>query len=402
METLALSNLLPVFTGDGELQAREYCSKISKVVELLAVPAEAQVSLVHCTTKGPANRFVERFLADTVIKQEDKSFKKLLEALQKAFTRPEDPRVLFQALETRVRKPGEGMRSFAQDILDLCIRADPTMSASRQADYVRHGLSIDTQRELLAFDFATPDELITAVEKVEDSSTRLAQLEAARLLQSSSGTVAATSNWSAPVSADSQLRELTSAVRSLVDQLADPAANSGDIDDNGDEGDESYDEDDGDEEDEDDGDEEDEDEDDDDDGGSNNNDPGGRGGNRPSPGSRCTGPDPWPGCSCNFDFEKHDRYCSCTTNMPQNRRANCPSRNGQGNDDIAISRLTRGISQLLHEFRSQNAAATSASFPQQSFRSGTVGAVVSTPAPFCKFCNAEGHDITSCIDANFS
>ncbi len=173
----------------------------------------AKVRHLYSATSGVAQDLVSRSIGPDVSNPK-MTYKELKKQLLDAFKTTTDPRDAYAKLNARFLKPSEPLRTYAQEMVSLCLKADPNMQVTRQIEYIVQGLPIELQRDLKLMTETTVPDALLFIEKMQAKNARLAQAEQLRLIQE---------GGTAPASVHHLPSTTTSAVQALetvVERLA--------------------------------------------------------------------------------------------------------------------------------------------------------------------------------------
>lgn len=177
-EVSVLGLLPPTFCGDND-SVENYIQRCDAFFHLRGFDEKGKLSVVVLTTKGVANECVTRLIGNDT-DNPLVTYTELKSKLLNFFKRTCDPSAAYAELSTKILRPNQNLRAYAQEVISLCIKADPTMPETKQVGHIINGLPIDVQKDLKFFNTATISEVLKKIEELEVTNSRLQQAELVR------------------------------------------------------------------------------------------------------------------------------------------------------------------------------------------------------------------------------
>ena len=213
----------PKFSGCDDTKVTEWFENLEAKFKLYDISIDNKRAILEITTEKTARDIIRR----SVTENPTIGYKSLKQSLIDAFSANEDPNKYWLRLQTRSMRPSESLQSYAQDVVHLCSKAEEAMPETRQISYILQGLPIDIQKELKQKNFQTVKELVQTVETIMQANSRIAHLEAVRVLQDARvNNILSTASAAAPAApalAPDAVKKLTSSVDRLAELLSQQA-----------------------------------------------------------------------------------------------------------------------------------------------------------------------------------
>ena len=217
MEVLALAGgTLPKFSGVGELDVEDFFIRLENWFDFARVTdSSLKLSILKVAVERVAQQYVNR-----ECKANGMTYAALKAGMTTAFAEKSDPVKCFNQLQQRYLKPNEKLRTYIQDMIALCLKYDPDMSAKKQIVFVTQGLPLDIQRELSREEFETVDKMADMVDRILLNNSRITQVQALRTLQDPvSASVSSMFAISSPAAAPPAITEALTNINARLDKL---------------------------------------------------------------------------------------------------------------------------------------------------------------------------------------
>lgn len=154
---------LPLFRQ--AVHTRDFLSQFEDRMDMYRCnDAEKVAYLEESVRNSEADPWLRRYLLE---RGRRCNWNMLVAEFANAFTSPYDSEEARNAMENRVMRPGEAVRTYLYDKLDLLVRCDPNMSELDQIRFIKRGLPREYQIKLVGFQF----------DKVQDLKSFLVNLE---------------------------------------------------------------------------------------------------------------------------------------------------------------------------------------------------------------------------------